>query len=484
MIIQNAAIMEQNFDRTRLMELVRNTMLEFINFLESRPHQDEYIDIFSPQDDGNQFKKFTRPNLNAVCLGYKEELVKLPAAIELIEYIRRFGHVKMKVSSNNQLASDSTLYHQLVSHPLWKCWSVASIEALSVNNDWVPWKLSEADLDQVVTGVSRIELEDASQIIVIAPLIGVALDNIDKLELAPGIELHAWSQAAKAVYLHKNDGYLISLDMFSHIESKCFLKVTSQSSRVFTDKNLNSITTPDRNQMEEFVGFNLSRAKLALMQAINPEHLIEELLVTTESDDTYSYSWFYPFRRQSKMLLHAQDCIITEEIGSKAVKFLKNLEDAVAVFPDLNDVLWRFDRATLASTPRDILFESTVGLESLLVHGSGENGRRFRTYGAALVDSKNFQETSSNLNKIYKLRSDNAHSSKRKLNEVEKLSVIARSYFVSVIASVVHLVVTNKINPSIKNEKRDKDESCINRSIERYLTSLMHEATHKALQGQ
>lgn len=482
MIVHNAATMKQNFDPNRLKVLVRSAMVEFIHFLESCSHQGENVDVFSPQHDGNQFQKLTRPNLSDAILGHQEERVNQPAAVALIDYLQQFGPEKMKVLSKNLSGSAQNAYHQLVAIPLHRLWTVKSIEALSLNKVWIPWKLSDAELDQVVAGVLRIEQDKDSLIVVIAPLIGIILDNIDKIEIADGVMLRAWTQAEKAVYLHKNDSYLISLDMFSQLESKCYLQVIAPNSQVFTNNKANTFTTPIRNQLEEFVGFWISRAKWALMQATNPEHLIEELLVTTETNDVYSYSWHLPFRRYSKMLIHASDCIVTEANGLKVAKLLKDLEEAVKVFPDLDDVLWRFDRASLALSPRDVLFESTVGLESLLVYGSGENTRRFKTYGAALVSGGNFEEVIKNLNNIYKLRSDNAHSSKRKLEKVEELSIVARSYLVSIIANVVHLVVTNKITPLIKDGKRNTEESCINRSIERYLTSLMYEAAHKDLQ--
>lgn len=467
---------KQNFNRDRVEKLILSAMIEFIDFLKSRSHEDLQVHVFSPQQDGNQFQNLIRPDLNNALLGYQDECIKLPVAVELIDYVQKFGH-GMKVSKKFIPKSNKTVYHQLVSLPLWKWWSVKSIEALSLDKVWIPWKLSNEELNQIVKVVLNIELENASHTTIIAPFLGIELQNVDKIKLADNVELRAWTQADKAVYFYENRGHLPTFNMISQSFSKCYLQVTTLTSQVFIGQAEN------RNQLEEFVCKSMSRAKWVLMQVINPENLIEELLVTTSTDDTYCYAWFSPFQRYSgRVSMNSSCCIFTEDDGEKAAKFLKDLEVAVGVFPDLEDILWRFDRATLASLPRDILFESTVGLESLLVNGSGESTRRFRTYGVALIGDGKFDETSKNLNKIYSLRSSNAHSSTQKLENVEELSRVARSYFVRIIANVVHLVVAGQIMPLIKDGKRDKGKSSINQCIESYLTSLMYGAAQSALQ--
>jgi hypothetical protein len=155
-------------------------------------------------------------------------------------------------------------------------------------------------------------------------------------------------------------------------------------------------------------------------------------------------------------------------------RHLQQLTVALRHYPDLVDVLWLYDRAMLSNSSRDLLLEAAIGLERLLVQGSGENARRFRQYGAAIIYDANPPEVERNLKRIYNLRSKAAHEGGRHAKAFEDLGILARSYLGRAIEGVTRLVAASSIAPSGRS---------INEAIEQYLISVMRTATQAALRA-
>jgi hypothetical protein len=208
------------------------------------------------------------------------------------------------------------------------------------------------------------------------------------------------------------------------------------------------------------------------MQVTNSMQLIRELAATTKIQQSI---WgFLPIHRQVMGLLTSGEIRLDVKGGQSAAKLLDLLQKAGTIYPDLLDVVWMFDRATLAVLPRDILLESAIGLERLLVTGSGENTRRFKFYGAALIGGHSPIKTASRLADIYSLRSSAAHGSDKKKEKFEKLSATARADLAMALANVVRLIVSSKITP-------EKEGEPISKSIEHYLVSHMNMAIQEDL---
>jgi hypothetical protein len=151
-----------------------------------------------------------------------------------------------------------------------------------------------------------------------------------------------------------------------------------------------------------------------------------------------------------------------------AATLLRNLAVAVKHFPDIEETIWILDRATLEVLPRDVLFESAVGLERILVSGAGDNSRRFRMYGTALLAEEDWNATFRSLKEIYNLRSSAAHGVGTSGGKFEAFSVRARTYLSEAIERVVKLVVAAKVSP--------KGGRCVSVALEEYLQSLLYAA--------
>lgn len=86
--------------------------------------------------------------------------------------------------------------------------------------------------------------------------------------------------------------------------------------------------------------------------------------------------------------------------------------------------------------PRDVLLESAIGLDSLLVPGGGEARYKFCLHGAAILSPSmgTYEEVYRQLDEVYTKRSQAAHG--RRAKEVESLSIIART----MLANAIHLI--------------------------------------------
>jgi len=212
------------------------------------------------------------------------------------------------------------------------------------------------------------------------------------------------------------------------------------------------------------------------MQATNPMQSIFEL--PTIADDGISASTSFPLRRHAMRRQYGVS-ISLDIIGcEKAKSLLQTLSKATAIFKEFQDVLLMFDRATLARIPRDILLESVIGLEMLLVHGSGDSTKRFHTYGYALIGSTNTAATVKQLKDIYGLRSSAAHGETKTKSDFQLLGSTARAYLAEAIANAAKLVLSGHIRPDPELKK-----NVLSRSVECYLNSAMFSATQKDLQN-
>jgi hypothetical protein len=113
---------------------------------------------------------------------------------------------------------------------------------------------------------------------------------------------------------------------------------------------------------------------------------------------------------------------------------------------DLCQALWHFGRACVASLPRDILLESAIGLDSLLVPGGGDSRYRFCLHGAAIL-STNTSEGEIHykaLHQIYELRSRAAHGGR--VRDVEKVAPESRKKLAQAMRMIADLILNQTLS--------------------------------------
>lgn len=455
-------------DRNHLASLIQKAMAAFTVFLRKQSFGTETVEVYRPcSETGKTFQSLSRPRLYDVLSAGYSERVQIPEGKSLFDYLWEHGGHSIQLSQEkgnpDRAGWERSAFGSIIATPLKRFWDERSIRSLSSTGEWKPWDISDSELRQLADRMASIVVGKGAEVKVTIPLLQLSIKDTTEFKLEENVTIKSWSQEDKALYLFKND-YVYPFDIeFAPYSSKCYIEIVINESQVFKS---------GRNQelFEDFISFILGRVKWAIMQTTDPTKLIRELPVTTEI--YCEMGSISPIRRQTiPKSLRGSSSLDLNRCNDAAELLM--LSKALDAFPELKDVIWLFDRAMLAGLPRDVLLESAIGLERLLVAGGGETSRRFRNYGAALIGGKKRDETLEYLKKIYSARSKAAHGGDVKPNEFEEISVRARSYLSKAIANVVRLVVSEKIRP---NNKED-----INKAIERYLLSLMYDAVEKDL---
>ena len=457
-------------DEEKLTFLLKNAMVAMNDFIREKPFQDETISVYRPTLNGASHQPMKRPNLRDAVLSYQAERIELPAAKELMDYIWGHGGHPLTLTRDDRNPDQadwaSNAFHHIVANPLFQLWNEYSIRSLCSVGEWPPWRIPEIELERAAKEIAYIEVGKGAPLRVTVPLLGLDLVDTEKLELETGITLRAWTHENLSVYLDKNLRYYPTDDIPGLCESKCYLEIVANALDVFRNDRKHEQV----QDLENYIGTIMARVKWAIMQVTTPTKLITELLATAEV--RHNMWGFFPIRRQGIRRDHDDSINMDVSKCRSAEKLLALLKRALELFPDLQDVLWLFDRATLEVLPRNILLESAIGLERLLVPDSGESTRRFKTYGAALLASVDTVEASKKLKNIYTQRSKAAHGGDKNPKMYDELAVIARAYLSETIASVVRLVVSLKIKPEKAGDR-------VNVAIERYLMSLMFDSARK-----
>jgi hypothetical protein len=142
-------------------------------------------------------------------------------------------------------------------------------------------------------------------------------------------------------------------------------------------------------------------------------------------------------------------CVLSAESIRRCTTLTSEFRTAAANWNDGDPErgLWHFGRACVVVSARDILLESVIGLDSLLVPGGGEARYRFRLHGATILSPMlgNPENLSRELNEIYTERSHAAHG--RQPPRATQLAFRARKFLAKAIESVIRLTLEGDLDP-------------------------------------
>lgn len=449
-------------DQDHLACLIRDALTAFRDFVRARSFQTETVNVYREKGSETYYESLLRPSLRDALFLYQQERMHLPAATALMNYLWEHGGHKLTLTVDNgdpdRAGWANTAFHMIVPNTLWRLWDEYSIRSLSATGAWQPWEVPDDVMDKVAKDMASIEAGKGGEFRITIPLLQVTLSDCDAFQFDSSVTIRRWTPGDRAVYLHRNDRIYSGDDFFAKFYSGSYLEIIANTQEVFG-------CSERQTAVEDLVGSVLGRVKWAIMRSTNPAQVVIELPATAEMPD--SIHGIFPVRRHH--VKHAFTSIELNALACQtAAKHLSDLAFALKVFPDIQEVIWMFDRATLAVLPRDILFEAAVGLERLLVAGSGENTRRFKNYGTALLTKGDANKLSDDLQHIYALRSSAAHGAGTGRRRFEDYCIHARTYLSEAIERVVRLVAFLKL--------RSEMGKTVNIALEQYLLSLLYSA--------
>jgi hypothetical protein len=291
------------------------------------------------------------------------------------------------------------------------------------------WKVNAGKLVQAIDDVIAMRFTKQWSVTAYCPAGGLSLELGQSIQIAPGIELKGFTDRESCIFLsHFSEEFLWD-DFKSPILQKTITRITLLNMSQNEDAVLR-------------VSDQLDQLKLALLLAYEQDKPVVEGTCVLEGSFTNRVR---RFRRDEN--LPGAHYVFDNKKMERCSRILQLLSqcDSVDTQKDLRGAIWHFGRACVASLPRDILLESAIGLDSVLVPGGGDSRYRFYLHGTAILakTKEGAIKIAESLKEIYEKRGRAAHG--KRSTKLDDLSRLARKYLAEAIFSVVELVLAGKI---------------------------------------
>src|SRR5262249_37484574 len=116
--------------------------------------------------------------------------------------------------------------------------------------------------------------------------------------------------------------------------------------------------------------------------------------------------------------------------------------------PELGQAIWHFGRACNAQLNRDIILESAIGLELLLVPDHGESTYKLSLHGLALLGDPVGKSVDQELVEIYNFRSRAPHGSANIERKSKDIAPRARQLLAKAIWAIVERINDGSLDVS------------------------------------
>lgn len=390
-------------DLRHLTGLAHAALREANEFAKTFVVTEEQIQVWCTTENGASTRLFRRPSLTEATTKYFEGWPQLPASHELLDYLWRHGrHPLTLIGPPTQASWLPGAFTEVIIHQLVKLWDEESVRALHSRGTWPAWEVSEPALAKMASYIAAAEMNDGAWARAIVPVVNVSLEGSESIELMPGVTMRNRNWEDIAVLVHQNGRNLESTDFSALANERVNLEIglpldVGEATRL----DYRAYDTAFAKMVDDV----MARFRWAAMLALDTPSTILEGFTRMQ---TFGTSWgWQPLRRQALGFMWPGIPVISATAATEMTRLLRSLSRAESKFEaDVYDAIWMLGRSSLAPHPRDALLEAAIGLERILVGGSGENARRFRTHGAVLLGDVTFE---GKLKSLYNSRSKVAH---------------------------------------------------------------------------
>lgn len=422
---------ERELECDRLAELIRKAIIRTLHDLKNLSPPYPELGVCRPEGESCVHYKIQSP-------GYREKEVRehihkiwrSEETIALIDYIWDHGALKETITGPepNKESWAKFKFDKLVHHPLLVALETTQRERLIDLGKIEAWEVDEDKVEKVIQEAVDFYCRKKQLVTAICPLAWLNLPSGTSIELASDIRLRGMTTRDVCLLLsrHKHEYHWEDFKqpaIVRDVAEICF-----------------PIETGKKHNVHGLIQDRLDLLKWGLFVAFDMNEPVAEgtCVIKGMLDARLGI-----FRRDENM---GSLYKIDEKRMQKCKEIIQNFRNFSK--DQLKSALWHFGRACAANQPRDILFESAIGLDLLLVPGSGESRYRFCLHGAAiLAENKDEGEIIyKELDEIFKNRSQAAHG--QKVNKNKELALKARKILAKVIFKVINLMMNNKIDRS------------------------------------
>ncbi|HEX3694518.1 MAG TPA: hypothetical protein VH374_03925 [Polyangia bacterium] len=348
---------------------------------------------------------------------------------ELTGYLWERGALKKKISTEGQVApgKDSWarfVWGELIHGPLLHLLREAAIRELNDTGGFTPWELGHEEVRLAAEEIARRLCKSGRRVVALCPVVGLALgDDCDRFESEVGVVIYRMTEDRKRLLLSRFESEFVDEDMLSWA-ADALVEITQ------------TFSAEDDDDVARSIASALDRIKWSTLVTAEGTVPVEEGPViirgpagwrgrTLRRGDPVVGNRSWPHHR------------ITEDTWRAIAAAIEELKKAESATVELEQAVWHFGRSCTATIGRDIVLESAIGLEHLLVPDSGEATYKLSVHGLALLGASEGFSVADELVDIYRMRSQAAHGSGSSEHKFKETAPRARMLLAKAIWAIV-----------------------------------------------
>ena len=324
---------------------------------------------------------------------------------KLINYLWDCGKPKITLGgpSPDRGVWNQWAIFKLIFNPIINMLQDNAISQLVRDGSFEPWVITREQVEYYVSKASFALKNNKCIIKVYCPLSGAKLEGLPSANVSKHVHLKTYTPVERCIFLSK-----YSNDYFwDDFNSPLSCDLIAEMEYVF-DEGVSG------KEVIESTANDLDLVKLGIFILNKQTEPIDEGTCILDIIGRDYHDIESRIRRSNERMLRASGWP-NENLLTKDLPHLVNIISALKKqrnkYGDIKDAIWHFGRACLTPLPRDILLESVIGLDGLLVPGGGDSSYRFKLHGAVLLSNDNEKTLAlyKKLGIIYKMRSGAAH---------------------------------------------------------------------------
>lgn len=363
-----------------------------------------------------------------------------PESQALADYLWKHGQMKITMGRDGdgipeRKAWERHVWGDLIHTPLLLLLEDSLIKDMVQFGVHQPWNLDKEEIPHATKDVARKASGHGVRMKAICPIVGLDFDaGIDHLQLESGVSLYKMTKQRQLRLLSKHGREFLPMENSSWL-SGALIEIDG----IFPIGDANLAATS--------ASVALDKTHWALMVACKKRSAVEEgpVLITSIS----SFRGRRTLRRGSisNGTGYWPSGKITEENKDEVIRLFSVMNAAQQLAGDeLERALWHLGRACNILLDRDVLLESVIGLEHLLVPDPGESTYKMILHGNALLAPSMGDAIGKEISQLYRLRSSAAHGGKSDERKLKENAPRAREILASAIWAVVERVNDGRLD--------------------------------------
>jgi len=419
-----------------------------------------YFDWLQSQEIPSKTKLICRTTDNGICCNDEQlpsyprwlskeayEILKKEDVINFFQYLWNQGAIKRGYTGPNltRRTWEISLLNEFIHAPLVNTLNTNAVENAIDQKEGPIVEINQNLYEKLINELVLRICNKNHRFIATCPLAWIKGKSGQEYKLTEEISLKIYTERERAIYLTKHHYKVSVANVHSSLSwSKAVLEITGY---VNYDEGKGPDATKTKGEVaEEHFSSIIDCVKWAFFVAYkkNVQLLEGEVYYEDYLGGAFSPSGF--LRRED--ISQGTTYIINNETLVLIKKLIFLILKYTTISEDIRQAMWHWGRSCHYNLSRDILLESIIGLEGLLVANAGETRYKFGLHGALFISPRfgSKEEIARKLRVAYDGRSSIAHGSKKKKRI--KVHNDTREYLADAIYQIIELYEEEVLNPA------------------------------------